>query len=365
MTRISKTMVMDQDYFRTHLSLTIVAAWFALWTFNLFTIITINENLVHDVTPATHDLREHQPVQETVSQNIHHYSHSNSIPCSTSKMRFIKPSARKVVSAKPSAAPSENDTPTAPTRWSDVTAGRKSTHPDVAPIKRLLDTTELLELVLGNLPLKDLLVMQRLGRRVREVIRTSSPLQTRLFFRGTKDTCAQGWVFSCDDRLLGGNEAVRYLSNTTTLDPKSLIIKPAIYNSLMLTKCRDDNDSICFKLRLWYLRKEPMSLYERFKLKHKSSVVNATNRSMLLTQPPVTTVNIDIEGKKPYPDWEDRRGLPKWYYGTVARVKVENPAGVTLGDVLSKERDDGWIGNITFPDNFVTTVEVNRVVEGC
>jgi hypothetical protein len=280
-------------------------------------------------------------------------------------MRFIKASGRKAISGNPSTVPSEKDPPAVPTRWSDIAADRKSTHPDIAPIKRLLDTTELLELVLGNLPLKDLLVMQRLCRRVREVIKTSSPLQTSFFFRAFKDTSGQGWVLSSNDRLLSGSEAVQYLTKATTSDLKPLIIKPAIYNPLVLTKRLDDNNSISFHLRLETLNKERNTaycVYENFKLKPKKPPAEASCRSMLLTQPPVTTVNVEIEGKKSYPDWEDRRGLPKWYYGTIARTRVTNPTGVTLDDVLRKERDDGWIGNIMFPDNFVTTAEIMRLV---
>jgi hypothetical protein len=209
--------------------------------------------------------------------------------------------------------------------------------------------------------------MQRLCRRVRGVIKTSSPLQTNLFFRAAKDTSGRGWVLSSNDRLLSGNEAAQYLNKATTSDLKPLIIKPAVYNPLVLTKHLDDKDSISFRRRLETLSKERMTaygIYENFKLKHKKPPTEASCRSMLLTQPPVTTVNVEIEGKKCYPDWENRRGLPKWYYGTIARARVTNPTGVTLDDVLRKEREDGWIGNIAFPGNFVTTAEIKRMIEG-
>lgn len=56
---------------------------------------------------------------------------------------------------------------------------------------------------------------------------------------------------------------------------------------------------------------------------------------MFLTQPPVTKVKISMVGLCRYPEWEDRRGLPKFYEGEVAMQIVENEDGVTFQHFIS------------------------------
>ena len=111
------------------------------------------------------------------SGSMHHSSVSQLLRLPTrSRMRFIKPSARGHRSEKMKSMAYAFQ-PVGPVRWSDIAADRKSTHPDVAPIKRILDTAELCENVLKHLPPRDLVRLQRLCRATQAVIESSPALK--------------------------------------------------------------------------------------------------------------------------------------------------------------------------------------------
>lgn len=71
--------------------------------------------------------------------------------------------------------------PNLPKRWSNLVAGRQSTHPDVGTVKaaaaiRALEIPELCENILEFLPTKDVLRAYRICRKINDIITGSSKL---------------------------------------------------------------------------------------------------------------------------------------------------------------------------------------------
>jgi len=234
-------------------------------------------------------------------------------------MRFVKPSARKVAPSQTSTGVTNTHTSieTAPVRWSDVAANRKSTHPDLAPIKRIIDTYELCGGVLQLLPLKDILRMKRVCRTFNSIINSSAIIQTKLFQKPTSVT--PSWVFDSDGVLLTSNEASEYIRKNQAAGCSSNSVRLYAVNSLLLslvdtstleTRIGDDSSYTTYY-------GSPI-LNISIKRRLRSMPQQASHCSMYLSQPPTTKVRISIEGRKDFMLWEDRRGLPKWFHGTVA-----------------------------------------------
>lgn len=74
---------------------------------------------------------------------------------------------------------------------------------------RTLGITELLEMILERLPLRDLLLVQRVSKTWRANIEASQKLQEKLFLKGTSTTAAP-LTFCVDESI--------YLPNLSSLD---------------------------------------------------------------------------------------------------------------------------------------------------
>ena len=225
-----------------------------------------------------------------------------------------------------------------PVRWSDIAAGRKSTHPDAAAIKPILDTAELCENVLKYLSLKDLIKAQLICRSVCSVIKTSPLLRNELFMTPTEHSETNVWLFNANRDLFVGKKALQYLDETSAnrFKPPPRTIQPLVYNPLLFaSKWQDDVNSVGH-----YLDKpvdypnEYNTITLRLRAKLRSLSKDASCRSMFLSQPPVTEVHTFIDGRFYYPEWEDRRGLPKWTIARVAKPRIENAEGVTFGQLV-------------------------------
>jgi hypothetical protein len=85
-------------------------------------------------------------------------------------------------------------------------------------------------------------------------------------------------------------------------------------------------------------------------------------RSMQIARPPIKEVIVQIQGKREHAPWEDRRGLPKWFYGTTGKHKIENEDGATFGQLIDViiPNTRGYhdsLENIVFVDGLPVTIE--------
>lgn len=227
--------------------------------------------------------------------------------------------------------------------------------PDTTPIQQLLNTTELMELALSYLPVKDLLLAQRTCVHLRQIIEHSSLLQKALFYRKSKSENGEGWVLTSEDQLLSGEKATKYLENvaTTTPDPKPIVIVPVVFNPLVLSRYCDAKPSSIDNLLSLSLRPH-MAADDCFELYSQKASEEDSCYNMFLTMPPGKVVDIMIVGKR-----RDK----KYGWTLIARGRVKNPDGVTLGDVMQKDIKDGWSGRVLFPHNLVVSGEVKKWVE--
>jgi hypothetical protein len=132
-----------------------------------------------------------------------------------------------------------------PMRWSDVVAGRKSTHPDTAPFARILNTTELLEQDLIQLPPIDLLLAQRLCRTIRKAIQTSPMLQTKLGLRAANYKVPESWVIdSKSEALLSGTQAQEYMAKAHGAGESIQTVQPVTINPLIVYRMDDNNATL-------------------------------------------------------------------------------------------------------------------------
>ncbi|KAK3700978.1 hypothetical protein LTR37_015684 [Vermiconidia calcicola] len=251
-------------------------------------------------------------------------------------MRSTRPSAITASTATQSVPPpaSGSTKPSEPMRWSDVAVGRRSTHPDAAPVKRTLDTPELLENVLKYLPPKDLVLMQRLCRAVHATTQSSRALQAALLRKPIRDSDQQPWVYLSTDTMLTGIPAANHITNLKSSGPAPRVVQPHVYNPLLVEPWKLPS------LKTFALDSAVGTLRLNTNNKIDSLTAKASFRDMFLTQPPVTEVVIVIHGKCYYPSWEDRRGLPKWFSETVATPKIANVEGVTFGELVDAIRSE-------------------------
>ncbi|KAK5723108.1 hypothetical protein LTR17_013978 [Elasticomyces elasticus] len=159
-------------------------------------------------------------------------------------------------------------------------------HAAAAPINAVLLTTELLEDILHNLPMKDLLLAQRVSRKWRDLICQSIILQQQLFLRPREAAFAWKWI---DGEGGKGNHLKRITVDEYNQDPNdhghhsdlsgelnTLIFKQLRFHETRLVHELYDGDgqqSLGFRPGL--------AVHEE----------KASWRKMFLTQPPATRVS--------------------------------------------------------------------------
>ena len=103
-------------------------------------------------------------------------------------------------------------------------------------------TTELLENILGHLPMRDLLLAQRVSRRWAEAINKSVPMQQTLFFKPREaDFC---WRYNHSDGIPDSECLARVKLDHTLISeeaPTTLLIKQADPNPLIMTSDYHDD----------------------------------------------------------------------------------------------------------------------------
>jgi hypothetical protein len=171
---------------------------------------------------------------------------------------------------------------------------------------RVFDIYELLEAILLYLPMRDILLAQRVNRRWRATIESSKPLQRALYFL-PHGSCS--W-----DGLRETNPLIASVfSNFFNIFPIRPVMPFMVKGLLEATRARPE----CAVLL--------KPTVEEFEVKVKNA--GASWRKMLVAQPPV--VSLQVIDKRIAPDYHD-----------CFNESVENTEGVRLEDLLVLE-DEG------------------------
>lgn len=182
--------------------------------------------------------------------------------------------------------------------------------------------------MLVNLPLRNLLLAQRICRRIHDITQNSSPLQTQLYFRTATGIKSEQWVLTDDDRLLVGATAANHLSKSEVSEYTPF--KPAVLNPLILENmCRDDIR------RFIYFGIKNRNL-DKYHLRLEGSIYRPESncRSMLLSQPLVCAVVVDLYKKRYWQQTYGRIVQTGWDMLDLGPVTIPNPRGIALDDLL-------------------------------
>lgn len=286
----------------------------------------------------------------------------------------LSTSKKPATSKTPGTPTTSNSTPAirASTRWSDIAAGRKSTHPDTAPVKLVLDVFELTQHVLSFLSVMDSLRVRRVCRSFRDVFDQSPKLRHAAFLKADPSFEGEKWVRTADDKLLVGEKAYEYIASREEAGLPVDEFKPLRIN-LMAFRPPQLQPSVHSRVGDFFRTGESILAAPDSLLRVDGPINRKSScRSMFLTQPPTTKVRVTSYGLKRYPDWEDRRGLPKFFEGKCSVRVIEKPGGVTVADVRTvveqqaylADRGRASLSSLTFLDGLaVTAEEVDEIEE--
>ncbi|TKA77203.1 hypothetical protein B0A55_02573 [Friedmanniomyces simplex] len=312
---------------------------------------------------------------------------------------LTKPSARKAVAARSTPKVSEEDTTSKLVYLPDVAAGRESTHPDTAPmtpVKRVLQTYELCEMVLDCLPLLDLYA-KRICRSVKNTIVSSSKLQIKLFLRPASSKDCKPWLLTTNGHLTAGERAITgpLDASSSVMTPKPLAFDIYALNPLILHanpvgtpwgvvipaqhrahcsarnaayKASGSSMQIFVSADCYYINDKAGS----FKLS-----THASCRAMYLSQPPAKEVTLELRAEpRDYEDRKTGRNVHYWHTGRKATWVFRNHSGVTFGQVIDRVHSETAqygrrFGNVRFEifdcrlvqDSMVVSLEEKEWVE--
>ncbi|KAK4961314.1 hypothetical protein LTR10_001804 [Elasticomyces elasticus] len=273
---------------------------------------------------------------------------------------FKKPSARKAVSTVPSPPSATVVTVTHRSiQWSDVAAGRESTHPNVISdrVKRFFAVFEVCEEILAYLGRKDLFRAQFICHIFKDTIVESSKLGRKLFLKPALAKQTSCWAITAGDfksrgRLLAGSKAtsaVQEQEEATLVDtdspdtsevesPRIQSLQPYVLNPFLFHLHPGVKSKTILGTAEEFVAGDLAGSYSTCLTLNKDAYTLTTDMSqdMYLTQPPVKEVRLllrklcshlvcnhdgyhrhceGIRGLDPYPS-------------------VHNEEGVTFGQVL-------------------------------
>ena len=188
---------------------------------------------------------------------------------------------------------------------------------------RVLNTIELLESILSNLPIRDIFILQRVSRQFYDTIAYSIQIRQKLFIRSrvpeqTWDLCSEGLIVKPRHHPQRLQLLPHSASNTNRIgDP----LTPALLNPLLeQTYLNDTGEPLLSRLRF--------DEYDRatFQLKHFSPSYGSW-RSMQLTEPSCEKVCTQASLL------EISRATAK-LSAFIERLEVEEADGVTLGSLV-------------------------------
>lgn len=230
----------------------------------------------------------------------------------------------------PRLSSADNDSPTASANNSGLATTSKRARQS-APIDKILNVVELCEQVLSHLPLFDLLQATQVCRTFKKTIDNSHRLQKNLFL--APDLPRPRLAISSSDALLSGTRAAQHIAaaeaagapetgeftcctphSALQLDPEShrIVAVARKYKGMVAyaadrfhpsNMCTNDSMIVRDPIRSW--------------------TENGTNPSgldsMLITQPPVTSVHLELPGARKF---------------KADREVANRTGGVTFGDVF-------------------------------
>lgn len=272
--------------------------------------------------------------------------------------------------------PPARNTPTAPgpVRWSDVVAGRKSTHPDVAPIQRVINITELCENVLDHLPVQDLYRAKRVCRRFTAVINKSTALKPNLFLELRINNVT--WVVPDESPCLGGSllagpKADEYVSEARAGGrPTNQItifeLHPMLNISEYDRSIAFSTDGLTYFMRHYFRNPGVYEMHCEAKFTHgriEDLPTASSLNNMYLSQPPVKQLCLDTSG--PYYS-EAAGGI---MYGSVGSVTISDPVGITFAQLsraaydLTSRKHSAYVSRIRFKGGVPLMTQEKEIVE--
>lgn len=217
-----------------------------------------------------------------------------------------------------------NGIPPGPKRWSDITASRQSTHPSLSASNRLFGTYELCEQILNCLPMKEVVRATRVCRSIKEVVGNSTRLQTKLFI--LPDSKAKTFAVSDSRTLLSGLRAEQHIAATEaggkgkTGEVALFVFHPLLSVSYTARRFKQAG-MVQFAINHVEANHSRRGEQRQVTISNPRIVKQRLNIStisdMLLSQPPVKTVILDITAPKRTP-----------------QVPIHSETGVTFGQVL-------------------------------
>lgn len=167
---------------------------------------------------------------------------------------------------------------------------------------------EILELILSELPLRDLLTMQRVSRYMKTTIDKSSRLQTKLFFRPASTSSPFTAPHPLELTLIAPGffcEPIDVNGNPSQEVPKELTIKASFY----------------------------------LRAKQTLPLITPNGRRMLICQPPIQEIEVKVEccPQAWTIEGPEEQAVPGVSFPLGPRThlvcKLQNPLGLTIGDL--------------------------------
>lgn len=214
--------------------------------------------------------------------------------------------------------------PQGPKRWSDITASRQSTHPSLSASNRLFGTFELCEQILDYLPLKEVVQATRVCRSIKEVVGKSTRLQTKLFI--LPDSKAKTLAVSDSHTLLSGLKAEQHIaaakaSGKDQMGEVALIVLHPLLSVSYTARRFKQAGMVQFAINHVEANDSRHGEQRQVTISNARIIKQTLNIStisdMLLSQPPVKSVILDITAPK-----------------TTPQVPIHSETGVTFGQVL-------------------------------
>jgi hypothetical protein len=259
-----------------------------------------------------------------------------------------------------------------PVSRSDVTENHICRHPAAAPISRILPVAELCESILHHLSFHDLIRVQLVCRDLNAAIKSSPICQTTLFFRPTLNNSIGEWVADYKNRLFTGKDAQPYLEKIRNGSRNYNAVRPHLCNPMLSSPrhghiCNSRSKRLAVAVGINDHIDRPHHSHEYFEFQGKLTrnlEAHFSCRSMFLTQPPVTRIELEPVGRCEHTRREDSYLRPGWCSQCNKNKVIVNPDGVNLGQVVdetSRRRSQGKNtepDRIRFPEAFVISQEV-------
>ena len=248
----------------------------------------------------------------------------------------------------------------------------------VAPISLILSVTELCESILEHLSFRDLIRVQLVCRDLNAAIKGSPILQASLFQKPTLSNSSDEWVADYKNRLFVGQAAQPYLEKIKNGSRNYNAVTPIKCNPILSSPrhhdiCGSRSPRVAVAVGINDHVDRPHHLHEYFEPRNdmiRNPEPHYSCRSMYLTQPPVTEVELEPVGRCEHTRRQDSYIHPGWCSRCNGDKTIRNPDGVTLGQVIDESLHRGSKGNnaqpdkIRFPGVFVITQEVQDWVYG-